>query len=122
MAKVLVVEDEAVLLVLAESVLQSAGHQTLTASTTSQAQAVVESEAAIDIVVTDLALGEDAEGGLTVGKLVRKHRPATPVLYTSGFALTDGLKELFVDNSEFLPKPYTDQQVIEAIAGLLQND
>ena len=33
-----------------------------------------------------------------------------------------GLKEMFMDKSEFLPKPYTVHQLIEAIARLLQSN
>ena len=43
----------------------------------------------------------------------------TPVLYTSGRELTDGLKLLFIENSAFLPKPYTDDQLNAALAKLL---
>jgi len=121
MATVLVVEDEAVLLVLAESVLRSAGYETLTASTLSQAKALIESAEHFDLVVTFINLGDDREAGIQVGQLVRQLRPQTPVLYTSGFNMTDGLKELFVDNSEFLDKPYTDLQLIEAMARLLRS-
>jgi CheY-like chemotaxis protein len=120
MATVLIVEDEAVLLVLAESVIRSAGYETLTASTLSQAQAVIGSAEHFDLVFTDICLGDDQEAGIHVGQSVRQRRPQTPVLYTSGFNLTDGLKELFVDRSEFLAKPYTDQQLIEALAELLR--
>ncbi len=119
MATVLIVEDEAVLLVLAESVSRSAGYESLTASTLSQAQALIGSVEHFDLVVTDISLGDDREGGIHVGQLVRQLRPQTPVLYTSGFKMTDGLKELFVDKSEFLDKPYTDTQLIETMARLL---
>ena len=91
-----------------------------TASTLSQAQAVIGSAEHMDLVFTDICLGDHQEAGIHVGHSVRQLRPQTPVLYTSGFNLTDGLKELFVDRSEFLAKPYTDQQLIEALAGLLR--
>lgn len=121
MATVLIVEDEAVPLVLAESVIRSAGYETLTASTLSQAQALIGSAENLDLVVTDISLGEDREAGIHVGRLVRQLRSQIPVLYTSGFNMTDGLRELFVDNSEFLDKPYTDLQLIEAMARLLRS-
>src|SRR5579872_1427143 len=118
MATVLVVEDESVLLVLAESVIKSAGYETLTASSLSQAQALIGSSENFDLVVTDINLGDEREAGIHIGQLVRQLRPQTPVLYTSGFNMTDGLRELFVANSEFLDKPYTDLQLIEAMARL----
>ncbi len=120
MATVLIVEDEAILLFLAELVIRSAGDETLTASTLNQAQALIGSAENFDLVFTDLNLGDDENAGIHVGQSVRRFRPQTPVLYSSGFKLTDGLKELLVDNSEFLEKPYTDVQLVETIAGLLR--
>ncbi len=120
MATVLVIEDEPALLILAESVLKNAGYETLTAGSLAEAQAVLtSSNPKIDIVFTDLILAEQREAGLQVGQVVRQTAPDTPVLYTSGAQITDGMKALFVWPYAFLPKPYTDDQLLEAIAGLL---
>src|SRR5579871_1762031 len=121
MAKVLVVEDEAMVLVLAESVIQSAGYETISAASLSEAEALVSSlDGHLDLVFTDISLGDDTEGGVQIGHLIRQQHPATPVLYTSGRNLTDGLKEMLVERSVFLPKPYTDTQLVEAIEALLR--
>jgi CheY-like chemotaxis protein len=120
MAKVLIVEDEAMVLVLAESVIQSAGYETISAASLSEAEALVGSQdGRLDIVFTDISLGDDKEGGVHIGRLLRQQHPTIPVLYTSGRNLTDGLKELLVEGSEFLPKPYTDTQLVDALAALL---
>ena len=120
MASILVVEDEPTVLILGESVLQRAGYETLTAGTLAEAQAVIHSDRKLDLVFTDITLPDNPEGGLQVGQLVRQARPGVPVLYTSGRALTDGMKELFVERSSFLPKPYTDEHLITAMAALLR--
>ena len=120
MLTVLIVEDEAMLLVLAESVLKTAGYETLSAASLTEVQGIVESGAKFDILFTDLTLHEDHEAGIEVAKLVADKQPDTPVLYTSGRELTDGLKSLFVENSEFVGKPYTDTLVLEALAKLLR--
>ena len=119
MALALIVEDEAMVLVLAESVLQTAGYETFSASSLAEATTIIESDTKLDIVFTDLALGDETDGGIEVGKLIGSARPGTPVLYTSGRELTDGLKLLFIENSAFLPKPYTDDQLNAALAKLL---
>jgi len=121
MATVLIVEDEAVLLVLAESVLKTAGYETLTASSLMEVQGIVASDAKFDILFTDLTLHDDHDAGYEVAKLVVAKRPGTPVLYTSGREPTDGLKALFVEKSEFVGKPYTDSLVLEAMNKLLQS-
>jgi len=119
MARVIIVEDEAQVLLLAESVLQQAGHDTLSAATVAEAQAVINGDGPMDLVFTDVQLGNHVEGRITIGKLVGQTRPGTPVLYTSGRPATDGMQSLFVEPSAFLPKPYTADQLIEAVDGLL---
>ena len=120
MATVLIVEDEAMLLVLAESVLQTAGYETLTASSLPELQGIVAAETGFDLLFTDLTLHEDQDAGIEGAKLVAEKRVGTPVLYTSGRELTDGLKALFVENSDFVGKPYTDKLVLEALERLLR--
>ena len=41
-----------------------------------------------------------------------------PVLYTSGHSVTDGMQALFVERSTFLPKPYTAQDLTDAVSAL----
>ena len=65
---VLIVEDEAILLVLAVSVLQAAGYDTLSANTAVEAVAIIEDpQQKLDLMFTDLGLGEQTDGGLAVG-------------------------------------------------------
>jgi len=42
-----------------------------------------------------------------------------PVLYTSGRNLTDTMRARFVDNSSFLPKPYTSDGLLWSMRNLL---
>ena len=41
------------------------------------------------------------------------------MLYTYGEMLNDGVQALFVDNAEFLPKPYTPEALLESVDRLL---
>ena len=119
MAVILIVEDEAPLLVLAESVLEHAGHDTLSAGSLAQAQAVIHLDADFDLVFTDIGLADQREGGLQVGQSTREARQGTPILYTSGMIITDGMRSLFVTPSEFLPKPYREHELLDAVSRLL---
>jgi DNA-binding NtrC family response regulator len=119
-ATILIIEDEPSLLILAESVLNGAGHETLSAGSLAQAQAIIQSDKQIDLVFTDIALVDQREAGLQVGQVTRQVATNTPMLYTSGYPLTDGMKTLFVWPYEFLPKPYTDQQLLLAVDRLLR--
>lgn len=119
MAVILIVEDEAPLLVLAESVLQQAGHDTLSAGSLAQAQAIIHSDSQFDLVFTDIGLVDQREGGLQVGQSLGEARQGIPVLYTSGMTMTDGMSSLFATPSEFLPKPYRENELLDAVDRLL---
>jgi DNA-binding NtrC family response regulator len=116
MAVILIVEDEPTVLMLVESILQSAGYETLSAGTLSEAQVLAQSKVSIDLIFTDLGLGDQSEAGFRIGELASRIRPGLPVLYSTGRPLTDGMKELFVDPSAFLEKPFTNDQLVEAVA------
>ena len=120
MATILIVEDESTILLLVESVLKHAGYDTLTASTLAEAQAILHSDQPLELVFTDIQLGDEAEAGIQVGQIVRQTREGTPVIYASGRALTDGMQSLLVEPSTFLPKPYTDEKIVHSVSTLLR--
>jgi DNA-binding NtrC family response regulator len=62
MAAVLIIEDETQVLILAESVLQHAGYETVSASTVAEAQAIINSAHKLDLVFTDIGLRNHPEG------------------------------------------------------------
>jgi DNA-binding NtrC family response regulator len=108
---ILLVEDEEQVRVLAESFLQTDGHTTLSAGSTEQALALLGSSDPIDLLFIDLNLEGDAEAGLSLATRAVEMRPGLKVLYTSGQGVTDGMTALFVENSAYLPKPYTVEQL-----------
>jgi two-component system cell cycle sensor histidine kinase/response regulator CckA len=110
-AAILLVEDEEQVRVLAESFLQTAGHTTRSAGSIEQALALLASAEPIDLLFVDLNLKGESEAGLSLAAKAAEMRPELKVLYTSGQAVTDGMAALFVNNSAFLPKPYTVEQL-----------
>jgi DNA-binding NtrC family response regulator len=120
MLVVLIVEDEAVLLLMAESMLQEDGYQTISASTVDDAIAVIEdADRKIDLLVTDLGLHDQNKGGLAVGQAAAKSRPGLPIVYTTARGVTDSMVKLFVEPNRYIPKPYTNEQLVSAAADLL---
>jgi DNA-binding NtrC family response regulator len=116
---ILVVEDEEQVRVLAESILRDAGYAVISAVGVEGSQALLQSDRTIDVLFIDLILSQDHEAGLMVAQNARESRAKLPVLYTSGLALNDGMKALFVEPYLFLPKPYTAEQLVESVAYLL---
>lgn len=119
MAVILVVEDEAQILILATSYLEEQGHMTLTAGTLEQALALIDSDNEIDVLFTDIGLMDDPQAGLELAKQAVEWRPELKVLYATGQTLTDGMKELFVSGSTFLQKPYSVEELRTALSDLL---
>ncbi len=119
MATVLVVEDEEQVRVLAELILRDAGYTVISAVGVEGSQALLQSNPGIDLLFIDLILGRDHEAGLMVARQARESSPKVPVLYTSGLAVNDGMKALFVEPYRFMPKPYTSEQLIESVSYLL---
>jgi DNA-binding NtrC family response regulator len=124
MAVILVVEDEEQVRVLAESILRDNGHQTLSATTTAQALALIATDQPIDLLFTDIGLAADVGAGmvhpgLELAQQAVELRPDLRVLYTTGQGVTDGMTALFVDGFEFLPKPYDLKQLATKVSGIV---
>ena len=111
MAAILITEDEAQVSVLSESFLQDQGQRTLSAASAEEALALLDQTGDIECLFTDIELRGDAQAGLVLAQAAVKKLPGLRVLYTSCHVLTDGMKALFVENSAFLPKPYTIDQL-----------
>jgi DNA-binding NtrC family response regulator len=123
-AIILVVEDEEQVRVLAQSILQDAGHRTLSAATVDQALALVRAEPAIELIFTDIDLADDAEAGLVhpgleLAQQARRLRPQLRVLYTTGAVITDGMQALLVEDGGFLAKPYDMDQLATKVAEMV---
>ena len=116
MATVLIVEDEDQVRVLAESYLREQGHQTVSAATAEEALAVFDVVGRIDVMFTDVILKGDLHAGLDMAKEAVGRRPDLKVLFTTGSAITDGLKAMMVEKSAVLEKPYTVDQLQAALS------
>ena len=111
MARILIVEDEEQVRVLAESYLREQGHLTLSASTMEQALALLDVTEGIDLLFVDVGLWEDRNIGLDLATQAILRKPDLKVLYTTGQSVTDGMRALFVEGSALLQKPYTVEQL-----------
>jgi CheY-like chemotaxis protein len=119
MARILLVEDEIPVLILAESVVQGLGHSTYSAGSVTQAAALLDDPGEIQLLFTDIRLPESELGGFELAEQARAKNPDLKVLYTTGDTVTDGMKVMFVEGGEMLLKPYTAPELAAAIARLL---
>jgi CheY-like chemotaxis protein len=122
MAVVLVVEDEDQVRVLAESYLEEQGHEVLSAGTPTGALAILEKSDGVDLLFTDLDLKGDIQAGIELAKAAVKLCPQLRVLYTTGRAITDGMKARFIPGSATLAKPYTVEELCGSLSANFQID
>jgi DNA-binding NtrC family response regulator len=111
----IVIEDEPQVLVLAESILAEAGHEAKTAADAAQALALLRTEEGFDILFVDVNLGGDSPNGMSLASEAVQMRNKLKVIYTSASILTDGMKELLVPGSIFLPKPYMPNMLLQSV-------
>jgi signal transduction histidine kinase/ActR/RegA family two-component response regulator len=109
---ILVVEDNASVRQVTVARLEYLGHRVLAAVGTSEALAILESDAAIDLLFTDVVM----PGGMSGFDLARRAfelRPSLKALFTSGYAssytTTGGVM------GELLQKPYRDEDLQRAL-------
>lgn len=119
MAVILIVEDEVFTREIAEMMIQDWGHQTLTACDVDEALACVNSPQRIDALFTDIYLKREVHGGCDLARRARQLRPELRVLYTTGNAVTEDMKAMFVDHRNFLRKPYTQLQLQASVEHML---
>jgi two-component system, cell cycle response regulator CpdR len=116
MAIVLIVEDEDQVRVLAESYLREQGHQTVSAANAEEAPAVFEVVERIDVLFADINLHDDIHAWLEAAKRARQRQADLKVPYTTGQAVTDGMRAMMAENSAVLEKPYTVDQLQTALS------
>jgi DNA-binding NtrC family response regulator len=70
----------------------------------------------VDVLFTDIDLKDKIASGIELAQDAAGHWPNLKVLYTTGRDLTDGMKARFVENSAFLPKPYTVEELLRTLS------
>lgn len=115
---VLVVEDNDDVRELAESVLAMSGYGVLSAASGEQALHVLEGNARIDLLFTDVIM-PGGMNGLELADQVRTSHPRLPILVTTGYM--DELPGRGRDLN-ILAKPYKHEELLTRVAAALGRD
>jgi CheY-like chemotaxis protein len=115
----LVVEDEQPLAVFLASMLEENGYRVVGAVDGTEAISIFDAHPeAIDAVVTDAGL--PGRTGADVFLHIRARRPEMPVILASGYVEPEVLADLRRRGlSRFLQKPYTAEELLDALRGSL---
>ena len=116
--RILVVEDETAVRVLAARVLSEAGYTVLEASSGREALELVSGGAGVDAVLTDVVMPD--MGGAELAEHLRATAPTLPILFMSGYTGTDVLRRGFNEEGvPFLQKPFSPDSLMTGIRRLL---
>jgi two-component system, cell cycle sensor histidine kinase and response regulator CckA len=110
---ILLVEDEDMVRAVAERALTRNGYTVITATNGEEALEVLASRNDIDLVVSDVVM--PVMDGPTMVRHARAANPDLPVLFMSGYAEEQLRKTIDLDRMAFLPKPFSVQQLAEAV-------
>jgi two-component system, response regulator PdtaR len=115
---VLLVEDEPLLGELMIDALSDRGFTVHVAPSASGALDHLMSGAHVDVLFTDIDLGDGMDGA-TLARLVREMRPRLPILYASGrWGSIDQFPA--VPGAAFVPKPYSVDEIGATLERLAQ--
>ena len=119
---ILLVEDDADVLLFSQTVLKHAGYQVLTATDGKEAlETWDQTDGEIDILFTDLMMPNGITGVQLSNELLVK-KPDLKVIYTSGYRL-DLLKGDETKAAQnMLQKPFSPQALLQAIYHVMQED
>ena len=121
-ATILLVEDEFDTRELLGRALQRAGYTCLTAANASEALSAALSTPTLDLVVTDVVLGDDSLAGLSLMTELRRRGVRAPVVIITAYADVEKLKIALNEGAAyFLEKPFRAPKLLEVIARMLQS-
>jgi signal transduction histidine kinase len=111
---ILVVDDEALLLTMADAILTDFGYKVLTAGSGQRAlELLAQPGAAVDLVITDLVM--PGMGGRELMERLRKQGLEMPVLATSGYVLPEDQQA----HAGYLQKPFTSTELLRKVKAAL---
>ncbi len=121
MASILVVDDERSMRELLEILLAGEGHAVASESDFAGALRRIES-GELDLVVTDLRLGQEQESGLAVLRAVKERSPGTEVVMVTAFATTENaIQAMKLGAYDYVLKPFKVDELKLAVAKALEH-
>jgi two-component system, cell cycle sensor histidine kinase and response regulator CckA len=117
--KILLVEDEDMVRAVAERALARQGYSVETACDGEEALSYLAEGREYDLIVSDVVMPN--MDGPAMARKVREALPNQRILFMSGYAEEQLRKSINLDNVHFLPKPFSVQQISEAVRDVLKS-
>jgi two-component system, cell cycle sensor histidine kinase and response regulator CckA len=117
---ILLVEDEPMVRTVAERALTRHGYKVLTANNGEEALEIIDQGDEIALLISDVVM--PVMDGPTMVREARKTRPELPILFMSGYAEEQLRRSIDIANVAFLPKPFSVQELAEAVRKVLSGN
>ncbi|MGA2243461.1 MAG: response regulator [Verrucomicrobiota bacterium] len=110
----LVVDDESLMLTMADAILTDFGYRVLTANSGQKAlQVLAQPGTTVDLVITDLVM--PGMGGRELMERIRQEGLGVPILAMSGYVLPESKQ----DQMAYLQKPFTSSDLLHKVKAAL---
>jgi signal transduction histidine kinase len=114
---ILVVDDEMLLLTMADAILSDFGYKVLMANNGQKAlQFLAEPEQKVDLVITDLVM--PGMGGRELMERIREQGLEMPILATSGYVVSEEVQT----QAGYLQKPFTSADLLRKVKAALARE
>ncbi|OQX65968.1 MAG: hypothetical protein B5M55_01950 [Desulfococcus sp. 4484_242] len=111
--KVLVIENEDVICNACRLVLAEKGHE-VDISNTGKSGLIAVSRNGYDLVLLDIKLPD--MDGMDILKILKENVPTLRVIVMTGYAtLSNAVQAMKLGATEYLPKPFTDDELVAAV-------
>jgi two-component system, cell cycle sensor histidine kinase and response regulator CckA len=116
--KLLLVEDEDMVRIVAERALTRAGYEVTACANGEEGLAAITEGGEFDIVVSDVVMpGMD---GPAMVRAIRAQRPQMPVLFMSGYAEEQLRRDIDIPDMHFIPKPFSVASIGDKVGAVLR--
>jgi CheY-like chemotaxis protein len=116
-SRILVVEDEALIMMATIDMLRELGHQPIPARCAEAAIALYDRDGPVDVLLTDINL-PDMDGQELAAEL-RRRNPALPVIFATGYRLALADDTAASGPIAVLGKPFGTRDLAEALRQVL---
>jgi|PlaIllAssembly_1097288.scaffolds.fasta_scaffold415165_2 DNA-binding NtrC family response regulator len=116
--KVLVVDDEPIVLKSCRMVLEAEGFEVMMAGSVQEALAAIEAHAP-GLLLVDVKM--PVLDGMYLMRQVREKRPGMPIIVMSGYSTRDTIREaLELGAATFIAKPFTPDELTDTVRSVLK--
>jgi len=116
--KILVVDDDAIVIVSCRRILESEGFEVTTVPGADEALEII-SKHGFDLLLIDVKMPK--HDGLFLMKEIRKEFPRIPIIVMSGYPTPETISDVMkAGATQFIPKPFRPDELMRLIRQVLQ--